>query len=483
MAGMMTRLRTEAGVAMMTVLFIGSVLTVVAGTASFVAIRQLKSDSASQKGSQAIAYAEAGLDRMLSELKKGTFPLTTVMTAGCATPPSSLPAGRVGGGTYSAEIAVYNANATPQVPPSPYNPATNPSSPPCQGRSTSPRTPQTYAVTATGRSGSATRAVRGVVTITGSGLPTGVFVNNMNVNGNPDFTNISVFARGDVFGREKMGFSGDDLFFTKQDVYGSGAGVGQVPAAVHATGAIYLTLNSKRGVEHPPSPNCAANPRGTANQSVWDGSGLGATLTTGCGHPAGYPPTSKFTDADMQRLSGSSTPTRLEESEDLALKAAAQGGGLYCSISTAGGACTKGGQPWTLPPGGVITDAALASGAGVLPPAYVAYFEYTTGSPMSQSITWNASSGAGACEAGRSTVLVVKNGGATFRSNGSLIGDVIAPDGVVDSAGGYTITGTVMARELRLRGTARFNLTPCFIQNPPSPLMNVTTGRWSEVDR
>ena len=182
----------------------------------------------------------------------------------------------------------------------------------------------------------------------------------------------------------------------------------------------------------------------------------------------------------MQRLSGSSTPTRLEESEDLALKSTAQAVGLYCSIGPTSSACTKGGAAWTMPVGNVITDASLASG-NPLPPAYVAYFEYTSGSAMSQSITWNASSGT--CEQAKSAIIVVKNGGATFRSNGSLNGDVIAPDGIVDSAGGYTITGTVMARELRLRGTARFRLTSCFVQNPPSPLMNVSSGRWSEVDR
>ena len=438
------RPRNESGVAMMTVLFIGAALTVVATTSSLVAIKQLKADGASLRGSQAIGYAEAGLDRFLYELKRGSFPLSTVMTAGCTTGPAMLPAGTVGSGTYSGEMTVYNPATNPQVPPSPYNPTVNPSTAPCQGRSTNPRTPQLYAVTVTGRIGNARKAVRSIVTISGAALPTGVFVNNLNVNGTPDFVNQSVFARGDVLGREKMGFSGNDLFYTKRDVYGTAASTDPIPAAIHATGAIYLTLNQKRGVEHPPNPNCNANPRGTAAQSVWDGSGLGTPLTSGCGHPSGYPPTSKFTEADMVRLSGSSTPTRLGEAEDLALKAAAQGGGLYCSIPPTGSpVCTKAGGPWTMPMGNVISDAALATG-NPLPAEYVAYFEYTGGAASYQSITWNASSGT--CEQGKSAVIVVKNGGVTFRSNGSLNGDVIVPDGVVDCAAGYTITITVNAR-------------------------------------
>jgi hypothetical protein len=64
-----------------------------------------------------------------------------------------------------------------------------------------------------------------------------------------------------------------------------------------------------------------------------------------------------------------------------------------------------------------------------------------------------------------------------------MYGSVIAPEGYVDSAGNYTINGSVIANQLRLRGTAAFKLDACAVANTPSTLMNVTGGRWSEVDR
>ena len=470
-------LRNERGIAMVTVLFVGAALTVVAAAASFMAIRQLRATSADASGAQAVAYGEAGLQRFLNELKLGTYGLTTILQAGCQSPPIKLTPGVVGSGTYNAELTVFNPSTNPQVPPSPWSPSVTG---PCAGRSSDPRAPQLYAISSTGSALQGRRVIRSVVTISGSSLPLGVFVNNINANGNPDFANISVFSSGDVFGREKMAFSGNDLTYFLGDVYPGQSMTTPIPAAVHAVGAIYATLNSKKGVEHPPNPNCNANPRGTTGQSLWDGSGTGGTVTSGCAGQVGFPPTSKFTMTDYNRITARTSLPQLTDAEYAGLKASAQATGIYCSLS-AGGAtstCTKQGVPWTLPP---VVNTADISGLK----SFVAYFEYTGGDPLAQDIKWNAT--VGPCSDDQAInnngIVVVRNGGATLRSAGSFYGNFIAPEGAVDAAGGYTIVGSVIARQLRLRGSATFKLDECAKRNPPSPLLRVTPGRWSEVDR
>ncbi|HEX2296565.1 MAG TPA: pilus assembly PilX N-terminal domain-containing protein [Actinomycetota bacterium] len=479
----MRRVAGERGVAMITVLLIGAVLTVVSTSAGFMAVRNLRATTSDGQGSKAVAYAEAGLERFLNDLRSSGFGLANVMAAGCTGPAVSLPAGIVGDGSYNAELTVYNPAANPPVPPSPWV-ASNASLPVCQGRSTSSSVPQLYAVTATGTAGTASRAIRSVVRIAGSKLPVGVWVNSIDANGNPDFANISVFSRSDILGRTKLAFTGTDRYYTMYDVYpfpGQSTTV-KIPAAAHSAGSIYTTQNSRKGVEHPPNPNCTANPRGTAGQSLWDGSSTGGTVTAGCAGQSGYPPTSRFTLDDFYRIAGRSTMPQLTDAENAALKAMAQGSGIYCSMPVSGSpACTKNGATWNWG-GGTITGGPGSGDLLGLPANWVAYFEYPVNTnPLAQDIKWNASTGT--CEQGMSGVIVVRNGGVTLRGGGQVNGNVVAPEGVVDSAGGFTVTGSVIAREMRLRGTARFELTDCYVQNIPAPLMSVSAGRWSEVDR
>lgn len=485
----------QRGIAMLTVLFIGAALTIAATTASFMAIRGLKAQTNDVRGTQAVSYAESGLQQYLSSLSLGQFGISQILTAGCATAPLSIPQGTIGSGTYNAVLTVYNSATTPQVPPLPW---TGPyAGPPCQGRSTSNLASQQYAVTATGVSGTGTRVIRSIVSISGSGLPTGVYVRTVNSNGNPSFNNISLFANGDVYGREKMAFTGTDPDYTLADVYCSaGKIVGtattcpasysttQMPAAVHATGAIYASVSAgggtKKGGEHPPSPNCTANPRGTTGQSLWDGSATGSTVTAGCTGQTGFPPTAKFTASDMVRITARQTLPQLTEAEYSSLKASAQSSGIYCSITTAGvSTCTKQGASWALP--AIINDGDITGLSN-----FVVYIDYAVGNnPLSQGIKWNAT--VAPCSStpslNHSVVIVVRNGGVTFRGGGSMYGSVVAPDGVVDSAGGYTVNGSVIASQMQIRGNATFQLDSCASANLAAPLINVSAGHWSEIDR
>jgi hypothetical protein len=469
------RLRDQRGVAMITVLFVGSALTVVATTAGFMAVNNLRATTADGQGSKAVAFAEAGLERFLNDLKTSGFSLSNVMNAGCSQPPVAIPPGVVGNGSYSAELTVFNPAADPQVPPSPWT-SGNASSAPCLNRSSQSSVPQLYAVTATGHAGTAARAVRSVVTIAGSKMPVGVWVNAVNSNGNPDFANISLFSKTDIIGRGKLYFTGTDKYYTLNDIYPGQSATTFIPAAAHSASSIYVSQNNRKGVEHPPNPNCTANP-GTQGQSLWDGSVNGGPVTAGCTGQTGFPPTSLFTINDFNRISGRSSMPQLTEAENAALKTTAQASGIYCSIPASGpAACTKNGAGWSLP---AVVNTGDLSG---LAANWVAYFEYANGAnALNQDVKWNASSGT--CEAGKSGIVVVRNGGVTLRGGGQLNGNVVAPEGIVDSAGNYTVTGSVIAKEMRLRGTARFELTDCWVQNVPASLMSVSPGRWSEVDR
>lgn len=490
-------LRNEAGVAMMTVILIAAALTVAATASSVIAIQGLRSSSEDWRGTRAQSYAEAGLQRFLNDLRLGSFGINSVLGAGCTSAPVQIPPGVIGNGTYAAQLTVYNPNTNPQIPPPWTGVAPNPLPAVCVGRSSSTKVPQLYAITSTGSTGTAPsptpgttgvgrRVIRGVVTISGSGLPVGVYVRNVDANGNPDFNNISLFARGDVVGREKLSFSGNDLYYTKADVYYNfpGQPTTPIPAAVHATGAIYATTNTKKGVEHPPNPNCNANPRGTAGQSLWDGSVTGGTVSATCANFAagGFPPTSRFTGADLDYITGRNTLPQLTALEYATLKSTAQSSGIYCSMAAGGasGTCTKQGATFTPYPGTWLT--------GNLSPLknFVVYFEFPNGTnPLTNDIKWNASVTPCSTDPAinQSAVVVVRNGSITLRGGGSMYGNVIAPEGYVDAAGNYIVNGSVIANQLRLRGTAGFRLDACAVANTPSTLMNVTGGRWSEVDR
>jgi hypothetical protein len=486
-------LNNESGIALLTVILVAAALTAVATASSVIAIQGMRGSAEGWRGTRAESYAEAGLQRFLNDLKLGSFGINSVLTAGCSSAPVAVPPGVIGNGTYAAQLTVYNPNTNPQVPPSPWTVA-NASSPPCLGRSSSTKVPQLYAITSTGSTGSLAspspgsvgvgrRVIRGVVTISGSGLPVGVYVRNVDANGNPDFQNISLFARGDVVGREKLSFTGNDLYYTLGDVYPGLSTSSPLPAAVHATGAIYGTVNMKKGVEHPPNPNCNANPRGTAGQSLWDGSVTGGTVSTTCANfvGGGFPPTSRFTSADLDRITGRTTLPQLTALEYSTLKSTAQSSGIYCAMAAGGnsGTCTKQGATYTYP--GTFVDNSITGLSN-----FVVYLEFPSGTnPLSNDIKWNASVGPCSTDpaVNKSVVIVVRNGSVTLRGGGAMYGTIVAPEGYVDSAGNYTVNGTIIANQLRLRGTAAFRLDACSVANTPSTLMNVSGGRWSEVDR
>jgi hypothetical protein len=308
----------------------------------------------------------------------------------------------------------------------------------------------------------------------------GLSADRVDANGQASMFNVSVLTPGDITGREKLGFTGLDPFYSLADFYPGESASTPIPAAAHAVGSIYFIGGGRNRQEHPPSPNCTANPRGDLGQSLWDGSGTGGPVATGCAGQTGMPPTSLFTEEDLQRIA---PREGLSEQEYITLREAARSSGLYCSNT--GGAssqCMVGGVSQSL--SSTIQDADLAG----LPNNFVAYFDFPSdGDPFDSdnTIKWKADvvPCSDSSSVNRSAILIVRNGSLSMENGSSLTGAVLIPEGGFDSAGSYQVHGIVNAKQIRMRGGASVQLSECWVRNMPGALLDVTPLHWSELDR
>jgi hypothetical protein len=476
----MRRTRDQRGIAMVTVLFVAAVLTVVGSSATFITIHELQSSSADRRSAEALGYAEAGVDRLMQELRRGSITWGHVREAGCARPPLALPTTSIGNGTYTAWLTVYdpNSGAGPDVPPTPWTSA-NDSAAPCLGRSNDVRAGLYFAIDVKGVHPTASRAVRQVVQIDTLDLPIGLYAESVDANGNPDVGGMSVITPGDVYGREKLGFTGCDPYYKMNDFWPGLSSTQCVPAAVHALGAVYLKSNGGQR-EHPPFLNCTANDgRGTRGQSQFDESGGGAAITSGtcsnwAGTPSAPPPDSLFTQEDLARVV---KRTGFSDQEYLTLKEAARSSGIYCYFPTGGGSqCTRNGQ----------TVTGYGSVAG-LPNNFVAYFDYQDASKAltTNEVTWNNSWWG--CndnpDLNKSVVIIVRNGGMRIAANRMNNGAMFLPEGTFTDMGGHRWNGTIIAKNYHSRGTATKTVDACWVNNMPGTFLDVTPSTWSELDR
>jgi hypothetical protein len=497
-------LRSQAGVAMVTVLFVGAALTAVSSAAAFVTVQQLRASSDDRRGSQSLAYAEAGVDRVMLEIRRGTLTWGDLRRAGC-NPDTSDPdpdyveftgSFATPGSGYNTRFMVFNKDAP--VVADRFPPAA------CSPERVDPKQTHIFLIESTGFQPAATRVVRQVVEVTALGLPVGLYAEtNITCSGSPSMRDISLITRGTISRRDDCGQSGTDPYYTRDMFYGTPEPATPIPAAAHALGQITYGPQGQPKVEHRTGfePNCEANSRGTAGQSLWDGSGTAVLnpITTGCPTWPGSaapldggalpgvaadqrPPSSIFDNPARERV----TPRPALERRDYdTLREAAKTLGIYCKTSASAGKldCTKLNSPL---PG--VYDTLIDSGAPLvagLPNVYVAFFDL--GGSVS-NITWKP--GVSPCSddraTHRSTVIVVKNGSINFSGGETLNGAVLAPEGTVATDGSYKVIGTIIARFISASGGGtgtNFSLNGCWVRNIPGPFLDVTPVRWSEVDR
>jgi Tfp pilus assembly protein PilX len=483
----MRRLRNEAGVALITVLFIGAVMTVTVSTAAFVAVGEFRAANDDRGSSSALAYAEAGVDRTILWIRSNRAVWRQIVLSGCGTVAGTVYnpirlQGQVNNGHYNATISrADNCSPVPTtIPP--------------------PQEAQQMVITSEGctdgtagaacPTGAARRVVRQAIRVGTRPLPIGMSSNRVDSQGSPSLIGLTVFARGIVNTRSQIDVSGTDPWYEKEDFYPctggavppacfpeDGDNVGDMPAAVHSTDRIFLRPNGTN--EHPPSPNCAEP------DFIWDGSATGGAstaLSTACPDYPLSPPTSLFTDADHDRLA--STP-RLTEEDHHFFKSIAQQQGLYCSnYGSAAQTCSKAG---VTPVAGVAGDIDQLDVAG-LGQNFVVYIEYPAGDPLSRQLGWNVTNPvptdvctANPPVANTMVVLIVRGAGVETKTN--FMGAIFAEDGNFSTAGNLRFEGSLAANVIRTRGTPTLCMTNRWLQSMPGVFLEVTALRWSEVDR
>ena len=307
---------------------------------------------------------------------------------------------------------------------------------------------------------------------------------------------VSLVSETTIKGRDKIGFKGTDPYYVLSDFYPGTpesfweaqgrTGSDRMPSAGHAVNGIYLKVNGT-DPEFPSSDatmstrNCTANRvipvEGTvASQSLWDGDGTAAsgTITGGCAGQNGFPPTSKFTEENRARVA----PRKLDDRDHEILKQAAQKNGLYCNATTQ--TCTRAGQPiaWSMVWGANEVSPLFTAGLN----NFIAYFEYTSGGELTNSIRWNAE--VWGCETvpSKSVTIIVRRGGIDVESNPRINGALIV-DGKFRYRGTPTINGTIMAQQIDISGGATFTLDDCWVRNMPGAFLGFTPTQWSEIDR
>jgi hypothetical protein len=486
---------------MVTVLFLGAAMTAIVSGAAFVTLKELNSGNKDQLGASALSVAEAGVDRFAQAINSGVWTFNNLNTAGCANPanpavtlpPLSLTDGSIGGGTYHAELTVYDPAATTvanRLPPTACAPGGVP-------RPTSlNKFKPFFQITSSGTFNGSTRVIRQIVSLQVKGLPIGLFGDSFDVNGNPSVVGASLIAKTNVSNRDKFTFVGLDPWYLYKDFFPGGvtgpALTSAVPAAAHAAGSL--------GTVTSPNPNCSANkkdvttPADNKGQSLWDsdGSASSGNVTGTCNNPAllwpngSHPGTNKFTSADLSRFK-----TSLNDEDYAALKAAAQSSGLYCSYQGVGGSggttCTRQGTDLgrDYNSSDVCCGATSIIGSGTK--NFVAFMEYRSGTATQNTHDWNGGN-VGPCNddpnLNQSMVLIVKNGGFGQFNAGDFINGAIIVDGDVGKVNGHaSVNGTVMGGGVVVRGTFDFTLDACWVRNMPGPFFNVIRGQWAEVDR
>lgn len=477
---------------MVTVLFIGAALTVVTSAAAFTTIQEFRAGSDDRKAAEALSYAEAGIDRFLTYLKSGLITYNQLNRAGCQDVPLALPAGTVGNGTFTADIRVYDPNASGAnrfpIPPS---------SGACASRPTSPHPGQGddrtwFIITSTGRHPDATRVVRQIVALEPIGLPIGIYGHAFAPSAQPGYNTVSIVSETTYTDRLKTEMRGTDPYYKIGDFFSGVTGASLtdgVPAAIHAVGGILLQKSKDPEFGGAiGTKNCSANSGPTPSQSLWDSDGSTGSgiITSGCsGAPGLYPNSSKFTQEQLENFA----KPRLTAEDHQVLKEAAQSYGVYCTLKGTGGtgtdSCITAGTP------GSSDYRTHVSTVLAVRRTFVVYIEFRSGAPTARpgNEILNLPN-IGPCSTDpavhQSVVVIVKNGGVNWGGGaGGFFNGALITDGNYEGQGNFEFTGTLIIHGTVSAGSASatYQMTPCWVQNMPGPFFRTVPGHWSEVDR
>lgn len=471
--------RGDAGVAMMLVIGIGAVITAFAITATTLSMNNLKNTTRDKQANSALATSEAGVAEAVEYLRStAKLSQLTCMEPVPATDPGTSPEHPCYRSTMSwtskkapMEVAVDGGTVPCTVQQTcykvwistlaPYDPITSPT-----GR---------YLIHSTGKfgNGPASRSVVVEVSAKPYPFPIGVFAEQFTGAGGAGVSRESVFSLNCIEGRASDTSTGGGLRFS-----GGVDLANDIPPSAHSVSDISTGGCSQSSqFLHKPTQPC-----NTTVPAIYDQSGSGADLDPSA-HSAcykkwtspvtgkQYPERSSFTSTDLQNAGY--RPRGLSDDIYALLESRARAAGTYFTDKNAN------------------PHAPLNALAGAQAVLYykIAAGEKVTLGPTSLPAVYTRQESDTTCT-GSSLVIVVEGGGLTLNSIGNgntspvtgLAANLFVPDGDYSGQGGVWVIGTLFAKEAKLAGTQDFRLDKCFVQNPPSAIVDVQALNFREDD-
>ena len=441
----------DQGVAMLTVVLVGFILTGMGLALAKTSIVNLENAGRDRVASGALGAAEAGVAGAITYLRgNGVQQICSTCTAEWnVLTPKTL--------TYGSGQAVVTIAQLQRY------------QPPLVRRGT-------YRIRSVGTTSGPNpgkRTVEQDVEVKPFDFPLGVYTAGKAVNnGNVSLQQISYFSGSCIAKRDGLNFvPGPDGSFT--DPYND------IPSGAHS--ASYITdnnpnvcstdLTSVRNTDSKAvhrTRNCHENPGGSGD--YWaDQSALGGPFNTGtCASRTGgkgdYGTVGSKFSLDVLKETYGFLPRGLSDDQYAMLKAKAQAAGTWFPA----------GQAVTIPPASNVPG-----NPGYNPVIYVEDQNINLGTQFN-GYAWQDDP---ACTMLHpSVLLVVVNGSVSFGSSTSYTGNLFVPDGQVNFGGGAKLVGTLFARDLAFSGSSQMGLNDCAASNTNGSILNVTKKNFREID-
>jgi len=472
----------QSGAALVTVIGVIAVITALAVTVATISINNLLNATRDKQSNSALATSEAGVAEAIEFIRSGRVGLSSL---NCMEPAAGVaPSGtcltntlrwanaanpmqvRVDGGSgdclpaetcYKVWIGAVEA----------YDPPLRPYG--------------IYRVHSRGEFGGGP-AARNVVTelrVEPYPFPVGVFANTVRGNGAVAIRNESLYTTecisqrgvdtpdGSGGGGLRFNLSGVDMQYdrppgahTTNETWSTSCGANQKKP-------IHVLADCDPGRPYDRSRNGGPLLMGDGCRRMWTSPATGRVYD--------YPTTSAFTLNDLQDVGYRARG--LSDAVYDVLESRARSTGTYWDGATA--------------PASVWTNLAALGGAQAV------LYAKTTSATQEVRITptdipsayFRTVNNSGLCTPSNLVIVVEGPGGLRFgTAGGSTSGDrklvaaLFVPDGNYVSNGNLPIIGSIFAKEMTVSGTTDFQLDQCFVDNPPSSVIDVRTQRFFEDD-
>ncbi len=421
----------DRGVAIMTTIMIGAVLTATAVFLVDVSTSNLRNAGRDRVAGGAYGAAEAGIAQAVAYMRlRGVGDLSC--SPGCTANPW--------GSSTSPQELSFSDGRTARV----WIEKIEPFNPPAVRHGT-------YKVHSEGSSGQGPglRRLEQTVRVDPFRFPMGVYAQRIELNGSPKTFQQSLFSDSCILGREKMTFEGIDSY------YG-------IPAGAHS--AQYIREGNSGVCGGGNTKNIHSTGVCPAKTEYWNDQDLEGNVLDGTSCYSSSNPvrtTSHFNAVELAKYG-----LKVPASVLAALRAKAQSMGQYW----------ESGQ-WTPPDPTVHPDAVI-------------YFKVSAGDTINIANELDGYNvNPDTCTPRRSVIVIVDNesvgaGGLQLQSNANLMGALLVPNGEFAYRGMSTFTGPINANTIKFwNGTSKSKLTDCYVDNMPGGLLDLRLTRFHEVDR